>query len=254
MTTVEVNTPDGTISAAIEIPPGKGPWPGVVVVHDALGLRDEHRAIVRRIAGHGYLAAAPDLFNRGGALRCIRSVFGDLYAREGRAFDDILAVRDIPVPAGFAPPGGVADLTVAIPAPAHGEQPAGEQIVTCRAAFPTPAQRASIAVPGAAAQFLIDPEFLLEATEDRLHQSYRAAAMPHTSELVGILREAGFPAVVSGAGPSVLVLCPGPSERLAALEVAKRHTATSWEPHLLAIDVLGATVEEISEKTASPSA
>lgn len=98
------------------------------------------------------------------------------------------------------------------------------------------------------------PEFLLEATEDRLHQSYRAAAMPHTSELVGILREAGFPAVVSGAGPSVLVLCPGPSERLAALEVAKRHTATSWEPHLLAIDVLGATVEEISEKTASPSA
>jgi homoserine kinase len=47
---------------------------------------------------------------------------------------------------------------------------------------------------------------LLAATEDRLHQGYRAAAMPVTLELVGRLRADGRAAVVSGAGPSILVL------------------------------------------------
>jgi homoserine kinase len=50
------------------------------------------------------------------------------------------------------------------------------------------------------------PDLLFPATEDRLHQPYRAAGMPATAELVRRLREAGAAAVVSGAGPSVLVL------------------------------------------------
>lgn len=48
------------------------------------------------------------------------------------------------------------------------------------------------------------PEALLDATEDLLHQDYRAPAMPATHDLVQRLRAAGVPAVVSGAGPSVL--------------------------------------------------
>jgi homoserine kinase len=48
------------------------------------------------------------------------------------------------------------------------------------------------------------PEALLDATEDRLHQDYRAPVMPATHDLVSRLRAAGVPAVVSGAGPSVL--------------------------------------------------
>ncbi len=44
------------------------------------------------------------------------------------------------------------------------------------------------------------------ALEDFLHQPYRAAAMPATAALIGRLRAAGIPAVVSGAGPSVLAL------------------------------------------------
>jgi homoserine kinase len=55
---------------------------------------------------------------------------------------------------------------------------------------------------------------LLPATEDRLHQGYRAAAMPATAELVRTLRAAGHPAVVSGAGPTVLVLDIGPGASL----------------------------------------
>ncbi|RCV56177.1 homoserine kinase [Marinitenerispora sediminis] len=55
------------------------------------------------------------------------------------------------------------------------------------------------------------PELLLEATEDRLHESYRAAAMPASAELVRRLRERdGVPAVISGAGPTVLVLGRAP--------------------------------------------
>lgn len=51
-----------------------------------------------------------------------------------------------------------------------------------------------------------DPSLLLAATEDRLHQGYRAPAMPDTAALMTGLREAGVPAVVSGAGPTVLAL------------------------------------------------
>ena len=50
------------------------------------------------------------------------------------------------------------------------------------------------------------PEFLLAATEDRLHQSYRAPALVATTEWVGRLRDRGLAATVSGAGPTVLVL------------------------------------------------
>jgi len=52
----------------------------------------------------------------------------------------------------------------------------------------------------------VDPSLLLPATEDRLHQSYRAPAMRATAELVERLRGQGVPAVVSGAGPTVLAL------------------------------------------------
>ncbi|HVD27384.1 MAG TPA: homoserine kinase, partial [Mycobacteriales bacterium] len=50
---------------------------------------------------------------------------------------------------------------------------------------------------------------LLPATEDRLHQGYREPAMPATLALVTALRSAGLAAVVSGAGPTVLVLATG---------------------------------------------
>ncbi|HEY3436657.1 MAG TPA: homoserine kinase [Actinotalea sp.] len=50
------------------------------------------------------------------------------------------------------------------------------------------------------------PDLLWDATEDRLHQGYRASVMPATWHLVSALRAAGQAAVVSGAGPSVLVL------------------------------------------------
>ncbi len=50
------------------------------------------------------------------------------------------------------------------------------------------------------------PDLLLAATDDRLHQPYRASAMQETATLVQALRARDIPAVVSGAGPSVLAL------------------------------------------------
>ena len=91
------------------------------------------------------------------------------------------------------------------------------------------------------------PELMLAATEDKLNQSYRAQAMPATDQLVRALRAQGFAAVVSGAGPSVLVLADGPGQRLAAAELAATVTDTPWEPLMLAVDVKGGTVRDYTE-------
>jgi homoserine kinase len=81
---------------------------------------------------------------------------------------------------------------------------------------------------------------LLAATRDWLHQDYRAAAMPETSALVGRLRAAGIPAVVSGAGPSVLALLSGPEKsdyrhHLDSLGSIVRETGIAW--HISSLDV-----------------
>ncbi|ALX66745.1 homoserine kinase [Microbacterium sp. XT11] len=91
------------------------------------------------------------------------------------------------------------------------------------------------------------PELLLDATADRLHQDYRAEAMPETQRLVQTLRRAGYAAVVSGAGPSVLVLADGPGSRQDAVEVANAAADTPWESLLLAVDVRGGTVGDRAE-------
>jgi homoserine kinase len=92
------------------------------------------------------------------------------------------------------------------------------------------------------AALIQSPELLLAATEDRLHQSYRASAMPDTDSLITELRAEGHAAVVSGAGPSILVLCSDPAERLVAAELVEQHDGTPWQPLLLAVDFKGATV------------
>jgi homoserine kinase len=78
-----------------------------------------------------------------------------------------------------------------------------------------------------------DPQRLFEATEDRLHQDYRAAAMPESAEMVRLLRSAGVAAVISGAGPSVLVLTPLP----AGFDPGRR-----WLTHSLAAETGGAAL------------
>ncbi len=80
---------------------------------------------------------------------------------------------------------------------------------TARASLPQEVPHTDAAANAGRAALLVHaltaaPELLLAATEDRLHQRYRAPGMPATAALVASLRAAGVPAVVSGAGPSVL--------------------------------------------------
>lgn len=92
------------------------------------------------------------------------------------------------------------------------------------------------------AALIQSPELLLAATEDRLHQSYRASAMRETDDLIRMLREHGLAAVVSGAGPSVLVLGNDPSQRLLAAGLVAANSVSTWQPLMLAVDFKGATV------------
>ena len=66
-----------------------------------------------------------------------------------------------------------------------------------------------------------DPDFLLEATEDKLHQPFRAQAYPESMELVAQLREVQIAACISGAGPTVIALSTSDQVALASEIIAK---------------------------------
>jgi homoserine kinase len=84
------------------------------------------------------------------------------------------------------------------------------------------------------------PEALLDATEDLLHQDYRASAMPATRDLVGRLRAAGLPAVVSGAGPSVLAFLVS-GHGLNRLDSIVGETGIEWRISPLDVERQGAS-------------
>lgn len=90
MTTIDAATTP--LPGYLAIPGGGGPWPGVLVIHEAWGLDDEMRSAADRLARMGFLALAPDLY-RGHPLRCIRTVVMAHSTGHGATFDDLDAAR-----------------------------------------------------------------------------------------------------------------------------------------------------------------
>lgn len=81
------------LRGVMAVPAGEGPWPGVILVHEAFDINENMRRQVQRMAQAGYLAIMPDLFSEGGARKCLMATFRALSEGRGRAFQDIEAAR-----------------------------------------------------------------------------------------------------------------------------------------------------------------
>lgn len=100
MAEIEIAAPAGSLRGHLFLPSdgaraaGAAPYPGVVVVHDAIGMTADTLESCQRIADEGYVVLAPDLYTRGGRARCVPRVLRDLLRHRGPAVDDLLAARE----------------------------------------------------------------------------------------------------------------------------------------------------------------
>ena len=79
--------------ATIVRPSGAGPWPGVVMVHEAWGIDEVLLRQAHRLAAAGYLVLAPDLLSEGLKLKCLVKAMRAMRAGQGRPFELIEAAR-----------------------------------------------------------------------------------------------------------------------------------------------------------------
>lgn len=77
-------------------------------------------------------------------------------------------------------------------------------------------------------------DLLMTGTQDRLHQDDRRGVLPQSSAVMDALRGQGYPAVISGAGPTVLVLADLPAQVCFPFE------AEGWTVLRPGIDMIGA--------------
>lgn len=96
--TEKIETPDGAMEVFIAHPDGQGPFPVIIQIMDALGMREELRDHARRSAQWGYYVLAPDVFHHFG-LKGPMDLADPATMKQVRAamtaLTDDLAVQDI---------------------------------------------------------------------------------------------------------------------------------------------------------------
>ncbi|WP_247826491.1 homoserine kinase [Arthrobacter antioxidans] len=123
---------------------------------------------------------------------------------------------------------------------------------SARALLPASVSHAGAAANAGRAALIVhalgtDPSLLFPATQDAIHQDYRAPAMLPSATLLRGLRAAGFASTISGAGPSVLTLAVGEAGADAAEEALRRlidagDTPGAWRVLRLAVEREGAKI------------
>ena len=79
----------GNLRGYLAEPAGTGPFPAVLMIHEAFGLNDIARRQADRLAAAGYLTLAVDLFSDGGSRRCLVSTMRSMLSGSGKAFTDL---------------------------------------------------------------------------------------------------------------------------------------------------------------------
>lgn len=90
---VMLTTRRGRMPLYVATPAGEGPWPGVVVIHDAAGVDPDPLRQADWLAGAGFLTVAPDLFYWARKGTCLRGFVRDTLMRRGETFDDVETAR-----------------------------------------------------------------------------------------------------------------------------------------------------------------
>ncbi|MFC5010782.1 homoserine kinase [Nocardioides plantarum] len=121
--------------------------------------------------------------------------------------------------------------------------PDGVSTVAARGLLPETVPHADAAANAANAALLVAAlagqwQRLAQATGDLLHQDYREPAMPQSLGLVRALRADDYAAVVSGAGPTVLVLTTPDVD----VETLGARCPAHWTTRVLRLGVVGASV------------
>jgi len=93
MSNVTFPASQGELRGYLARPDGAGPWPGVIVIHDVLGMASDVRDHTDWFARQGFIALAPDLYSWGNKVMCVRSTFQEQRAGRGRSFEDIEAAK-----------------------------------------------------------------------------------------------------------------------------------------------------------------
>lgn len=93
MANILIPTQRGEMPAYLAAPPSTSRVPGVLVLHDAGGMSQDHRNQADWLAEAGFLAVALNLYHRGGLVLCLRTIIRDAIARGGTTFEDIESAR-----------------------------------------------------------------------------------------------------------------------------------------------------------------